>query len=144
MDHFAFKLHNQPVVIPASGLPAPIITYIEEENLWRLEEAYTYSHAGHQITVPAGYKFDLASVPRLFWFLIAPFELSIAAPLVHDFLYDHTGNPPEGSIIPPKVYSRRETDRIFREIMEKEEVAGWRRFCAYWAVRLFGWLAWIF
>ena len=103
MDRAAFKLQKQPVVITASGLPPPIISYIEEEKLWRLEEGYSYDHAGHQVTVPAGYKFDLASVPRLFWFLIAPFELSIAAPLIHDYLYDHRGDPPDGSIIPPKV-----------------------------------------
>jgi hypothetical protein len=144
MDHIAFKFRNQPVVIAASRLPAPIISYIEKEKLWRLEETYSYSHTGHQITVPAGYKFNLASVPRLFWFLIAPFELSIAAPLIHDFLYDYRGVPPDGSITPPKTYSRKEADGIFREIMEKENVVGWRRFFAYWAVRLFGWFAWIF
>ena len=124
MDPFTFKLRNQPVVTARSALPAPIISYVEEENLWRLEEAYGYSKAGHQITVPAGYKFDLASVPRIFWFSIAPFELSLAAPLIHDFLYDHIGDPPAGSITPPKIYSRKEADEIFREIMEKENVAG--------------------
>ena len=144
MDRTAFELRKQPVVITASGLPAPILSYIEKEKLWRLEETYSYNHAGHQISVPAGYKFNLASIPRLFWFLIAPFELSIAAPLVHDYLYDYRGAPPDGSITPPKVYSRKETDRIFREIMVKEDVAGWRRFFAYWAVRWFGWFAWIF
>ena len=144
MDHSALKFRNQPVVIAASGLPAPIISYIEAEGLWRLEEPYGYSQAGHRITVPAGYKFDLASVPRIFWFLIAPFELSIAAPLIHDFLYDSKGDPPAGSIRPPKIFSRKEADGIFREIMEKENVAGWRRFFAYWAVRWFGWFAWIF
>jgi hypothetical protein len=144
MDPSFYKLRNQPVVIHSSGLPAPIISYIEEERLWRLEESYSYRHAGHRITVPAEFKFDLASVPRLFWFLIAPFELSIAAPLIHDFLYEHKGDPPTGSIAPPKTFSRKEADRIFREIMEKEAVAGWRRFFAYWAVRCFGWLAWFF
>jgi hypothetical protein len=144
MNASAYKLRNQPVVIPSSGLPAPIISYIEVERLWQLEEAYSYNHAGHRITVPATFRFDLASVPRLFWFLIAPFELSIAAPLIHDFLYAYRGQPPNGSIIPPKTYTRKETDRIFREIMEKEDVAGWRRIAAYWAVRWFGWIPWFF
>jgi hypothetical protein len=144
MNASAYKLRNQPVVIPSSGLPAPIISYIEVERLWQLEEAYSYNHAGHRITVPATFRFDLASVPRLFWFLIAPFELSIAAPLIHDFLYEHKGDPPTGSMMPPKIYSRKEADRVFRDIMEKEAVAGWRRLPAYWAVRWFGWPAWIF
>ena len=41
---------------------------------------------------------DLSSVPRAFWGLIAPFEVSIEAPLEHDFLYQHRGDPPAGTI----------------------------------------------
>lgn len=144
MDRSVFKFRDQPVMIKRSKLPAPVISFIETEKKWRLEEPYGYAASEHLITVPAKFKFDLASVPRLFWCLIAPFELSIAAPLIHDFLYDYRGDPPAGSIAPPKVYCRREADRIFREIMQKEGVAGWRRFCAYWAVRMFGWIPWIF
>jgi len=144
MQRSVFKLRSQPVVITGSKLPAPILSYLQAEKLWHLEKAYVYAAGGHQITVPAGFKFDLASVPRPFWFLIAPFDLSIAAPLIHDFLYAYRGNPTAGSIVPPKVYCRRETDGIFREIMQKEGVAGWRRFFAYWAVRWFGWIPWIF
>ena len=86
--------------------------------------------------------FDLSSIPRLFWPVIAPFELSITAPLVHDFLYAHGGEPPPGSVSPPRTYTRRETDRIFRVIMRAEGVAAWRRILGYAAVRLFGRSAW--
>ena len=94
------------------------------------------------ITVPAGFRFDLSSVPRVFWSLIAPFELSIAAPLVHDFLYRHGGKPPEGSVAPPRAYTRAEADRTFRAMMEAEGVSAWRRTAAYLAVRAFGGRAW--
>ena len=144
MDRSVFKFRDQPVVIKRSKLPTPIISYIEAEKKWRLEEAYAYISGDHQISVPSKFKFDLASVPRIFWCLIAPFELSIAAPLIHDFLYDYRGDPPAGSIEPPTIFNRRDSDSIFREIMQKEGVAGWRRFCAYWAVRGFGWIPWIF
>ena len=144
MDRSVYRLHDHPVVIRRSKLPAPVISYIEAENMWRLEEAYVYITGDHQITVPSRFKFDLASVPRLFWCFIAPFELSIAAPLIHDFLYQYRGDPPAGSITPPTVFSRRKSDGIFRDIMQKESVAGWRQFCAYWAVRLFAWIPWIF
>ena len=94
------------------------------------------------ITVPAGFRFDLSSVPRVFWSLIAPFELSIAAPLAHDFLYRHGGQPPAGSIEPPRTYTRAEADRLFLTIMQAEGVAPWRRIPAYLAVRLFGRSSW--
>ena len=109
---------------------------------WRLEADYTYHDGPTAITVPAGFRFDLSSVPRLLWWLIAPFELSIVAPLLHDFLYESGGRPPDVSVDPPRTYTRAEVDRMFLEIMEAEDVAWWRRGLAYAAVRIFGRGAW--
>ena len=81
-------------------------------------------------------------MPRVFWGLIAPFALSVVAPLLHDFLYRAGGNPQSGSIEPPRDYSRADVDRIFREIMKAEGVSGWRAALAYAAVRTFGRSAW--
>ena len=128
--------------ISASRLPAPVVTYIGPGNRWRLEEAYPYQDGPNLITVPEGFEFDLASIPRLFWWLIAPFELSIAAPLLHDFLYHHEGDLPPGSIEPPRAYTRLQADRLFRDIMQTEGVPAWRRTLAFLAVRAFGWLGW--
>src|SRR5262245_36601581 len=77
----------------------------------RLEADYVYHDGPTAITVPAGFRFDLSTVPRAFWFLIAPFELSIVAPLLHDFLYESGGRPPDVSIHPPRSYTRAEVDR---------------------------------
>ncbi|MEN8234191.1 MAG: DUF1353 domain-containing protein [Actinomycetota bacterium] len=131
-----------PIEIVASRLSAPILTFVGPGNAWRLEEPYAYADGDHAITVPEGFLFDLASIPRAFWWLVSPFELSIAAPLLHDFLYQHAGVPPAGSIKPPRTYSRSEADRLFLHMMETEGVPGWRRGPAYAAVRAFGWLGW--
>jgi hypothetical protein len=128
--------------ITTSALPAPVVTHVGPGNVWRLEEEYSYQDGGSVITVPQGFRFDLASIPRAFWWLVSPFELSIAAPLLHDFLYHHKGEPPAGSVVPPRAYSRLEADRLFRRVMEVEGVARWRRAPAYAAVRAFGWLGW--
>ena len=136
------QYEQAPIAIVASELPAPILTYIGPGNVWRLEDDYSYRDSEFVITVPEGFRFDLASIPRAFWWLISPFELSIAAPLLHDFLYQHAGAPPAGSIDPLHVYSRADADRLFLEVMESEGVHGWRRGPAYAAVRAFGWLGW--
>lgn len=136
------QYEQAPIAITASELAAPVVTYVGPGNRWRLEEAYSYLDGDHEITVPEGFEFDLASIPRAFWWLIAPFELSIAAPLLHDFLYHHGGDPPAGSIEPVRTYSRAAADRLFRHVMEVEGVPGWRRTLAYAAVRAFGWLGW--
>ena len=141
MKEFAYRLDHDRVEIAGSRLPPPVITS-PTIGRWRLEGAYTYHDGLTAITVPAGFEFDLSSVPRPFWPLIAPFELSIVAPLVHDFLYRHGGRPPAGSLEPPRTYERAEADRMFRAIMEAENVPSWRRVLAYLAVRAFGRSAW--
>lgn len=141
MDDAARRLESEPVGIPGSRLPPPLLTYIGAGE-WRLEADYTYRDGGTAITVPAGFRFDLSSVPRPLWSVIAPFELSIVAPLLHDYLYEHGGRPPAGSVVPPRAYTRAEVDTMFREIMEAEDVSVWRRTLAYAAARVFGRGAW--
>ena len=141
MTEFARTLDHHVVEIAASRLRAPVVSYVGEGQ-WRLEADYTYRDGDTAITVPAGFRFDLSSVPRLFWPLIAPFELSVAGPLVHDFLYRHGGRAPEGAVEPPRTYTRREADGLFRTMIEAEGVPAWRRTIAYLAVRAFGGGAW--
>jgi len=141
MQDWVYRLDHDPVVVPESRLPAPLVTYLGDGR-WRLEQAYEHRHGDTTITVPAGFEFDLSSVPRVFWSLIAPFELSIAAPLLHDFLYRYGGNPPTGSVTPPRTYTRAEADRMFREIMKAEGVSAWRRTLGYAVTRIFGRSAW--
>ena len=142
MKSIAYELTSAPVRVEASSLEAPVVTYLVESKTWRLEEDYTHQDGLVQITVPDRFEFDLASVPRLLWWLISPFDLSVAAPLVHDFLYRHSGEPPNDAVVPPRVYERKEADLLFRRIMKQEGVWLWRRVAAYWAVRSFGVGAW--
>ena len=95
-----------------------------------------------QVTVPANYITDLASVPRLAWAVIAPFDVARAA-VVHDILYEKiNGAFKKGNI---KSKSEREeyraiADNIFRQGMEYAEpsVSKFKIVCAYYAVRMFG------
>ena len=82
------------------------------------------------IVVLAGFRFDLASVPRVFWPILAPFECGITAPLVHDHGYRHHWAP------------RSTVDRMFRDIQLLEGVGWVRRWVTWAAVRMFGWFAW--
>lgn len=129
-----------PVVVPGSVLPAPSVFYEPLKAWWRLLKPYTCAVwlQGEVIRfdVPEGFVFDLASVPRPLWLFVAPFELSITAPLIHDMAYRHRGQ------LPGAVLSRRDADLVFLEMMRLEQVAAWRRYPAYYAVRRFGQSAW--
>ena len=122
--------------------PSPELTY--EDGWWTLEEEYRCPVNGSLLKIPKGFRFDLASIPRLFWVVpgFAPFELSTAAPLVHDYLYRFEGHLPAGQVVPPRRFTRREADMYFRLIMKNEGVGVIRRTLAWWGVRLGGWIAW--
>ena len=134
MKDSAQQLSNDPVEVRSSHLAPPILSFVGGRQ-WRLEADFWFPDAGRVITVPKGFLFDLSSVPRALWWLIAPFDLSVVAPLIHDFLYRYGGKPPVGSIEPPHTYTRAEVDAVFRRVMEAENVAAWRRVLGYAAVR---------
>lgn len=128
-----------------NGLPVVVLTRSDAEKMWVLFRECSYKTGDHTLTAPAEYRTDLASIPRVFWSLLAPEELSLAAPLFHDLVYRSAGELPAGRIDPPdgRIFTRREADDLFLEIMKKAKIARWKRTAAYLAVRGFASFAWI-
>ncbi len=90
---------------------------------WEIRQPMTYRLVDRDdaefVTVPPRFKTDFASVPRPFWFWLAPWGRHGRAAIVHDFLYQLGAvTDPDAPVAtrlrrPPK----READRIFREAM---------------------------
>lgn len=108
----------------------PNVYYNSRRKRWELNEDYRDSIFPY--VIPKSFTCDLASIPRFLWSIIAPFELSEAAPLVHDFCYKH----------PNKYGNRKTADKYFRDIMRREGVPYWKRLVAYRAVRMFAGSVW--
>ena len=102
------------------------------------------------VTIPKGYVTDMASVPRACWAFIAPFDVARAA-VVHDILYEKINtqykavNESAAAEEGPATKKERETyreiaDHVFLEGMNASEppVSAWKKYAAYWAVRMFG------
>jgi hypothetical protein len=85
---------------------------------------------GRIITVPAGFKTDLASIPRVLWNVLPPVGSYDAAAVVHDYLYQHNG------------VTRRQADDILHEAMGVLGVSSAVREAIYLGVRLGGWVTW--
>ena len=117
----------------------PDVRYDARRKVHILKQDWSYTDAKHGVTIciEAGFPFDHASVPRIVWWLIAPFELSDAAPLLHDL-----GYRTRGEMCPERTYSRAEVDDLFRRVMAEAGVTRWRRVSAWAAVRAAGWRAW--
>lgn len=138
----ATELRNDYSGIPASPFPPVKVTYHTAAREWELVEPYRFRIEPYAFDLPQGFRFDLASIPRAVWPVVAPFELSLVAPLTHDFIYRYAGQVPQNSVTPYHIFSRKEADDLFSELMKMEGVWLWRRALAYASVQAFGGQAW--
>lgn len=150
------EIMERRVRILGTDLPNPLIKFNSIENMWELMEnitikkMYLDDNNEYELFIEKGFLFDLASVPRILWPLIAPFELSIIAPLVHDYLYILKGRLYlKGNILSNKsqdstIYkiTRDQADSIFLAHMRDEKIGKIKSKLAYWAVNFFGWKYW--
>ena len=101
----------------------------------------------HEIVVNEGFVTDLASVPRMCWAFIAPWDVARAA-IIHDLLYKRIRqyraecSKKLKNSEDPKVISeaKKASDDVFHMAMKDAEpsVAGWKIAAAYYSVRMFG------
>ena len=100
------------------------------DNLWVVLVPYHYlTGSGRWVVVPKGFQTDGASVPRALWSAIPPTGLHFNAAVIHDCLYRSTD---------PNKPAKAECDRIFLEVMERDQVPPERRLTMFEAVQLCG------
>ena len=81
------------------------------------------------VVVPRGTQSDLATTPRLFWWLFPPDGVYQEAVIFHDYLY---------FVSAPRWLA----DALFRYAMEETGVSLWKRWLLWAGVRLGGWIWW--
>jgi len=118
-------------------------------SLWGLQRPLTYrpgDDPGEEITVPAGFVTDLASIPRWAWVLLPPDGPWVKAAIIHDFLYatggDGVWKRHSPGITRAEPYTRAEADKILRQAMHNRGVDVVRRNIIWAAVRVGGWAGW--
>ncbi len=123
---------------------------------WVLERSLTYTNpdinedalervgvkvVGSKITVKKDFVTDLASVPRVCWAFIAPWDVARAA-IVHDLLYKRIRQYRGDGGNDKKVIkeAKKAADDVFHMAMKDADpsVAKWKIASAYYSVRLFG------
>lgn len=91
---------------------------------------------GYNVIIPAGFKWDLSSVPRFLWGIFPPDGDFEAAALIHDFLYVNN------------LFNRRFCDKemlIWSNYTNGTDTYNLKRldnYLRFYAVRLFGWIVW--
>ena len=125
--------------------PLSYITDLDETELRSLE-LVGVEIRGKKITVDKGFVTDLASVPRAAWAIIAPWDVARSA-IIHDLLYkkirqyrwmmkEHEKGEDKKLVKRAKVIA----DKVFHQGMKDADpkVPGWKIYCAWKAVDLFG------
>lgn len=112
----------------------PDIRPVSQGGMYDLHTDYSYDG----LTVPAGFEYDGASVPRVLWTLtgLLPDGIHRPAALIHDYLYRQGGHCTRYNL--PFRYSRRHADRMFRRMLIDLGVMKWRVVILYLGVRLYG------
>ena len=94
-----------------------------------------------EITCNTGMKTDLASVPRIAWAVIAPWDVARAA-VIHDHLYSTLRKYYHSKLMNKSKWrkARALSDKIFLLGMKSSDpkVSKFKMYSAYWAVRMFG------
>lgn len=119
--------------------PCPV-TFEPKTGQWYVHEDWSFPALGSVVTVKEGTETDLASIPRLFRWLISKANLGIEGAVAHDELYRAGGRPKHCE--PPRTYTRKEADDLFLWIMRQRGVNWFKAHAAHQAVRRFGAHAW--
>lgn len=121
----------------------PLVAQLPDRERWELGEDFRYTDDRPEgavvIAVPRGFPFDFASIPRVLWTAVGhPTSGGTCAPLLHDELYRHGGQPPGCA----RRYTRAEADALFRDVLRRHGVSRRRAFAWWLGVRLGGRGAW--
>lgn len=88
----------------------------------------------YQLTVPDGFKTDLASIPQVFRSLVPSVGEWNRPSVLHDYLY----------VKQPAGWTRKQADDLFLAGLRSEGVRPSRRLIMYSGVRVGGWYPWHF
>ena len=93
---------------------------------------------GHTIIIPKGYRFDGASVPRIFWWFIPRLDDRILAVLGHDWMYSEDYLIGSVSDKAAKEFIDNEF-LLWMDIQVDTFIGKMVNYIAYLAVKYFGW-----
>jgi hypothetical protein len=107
--------------------PATVVVRRLDDEFWAVEQPLVYRGRRDVFIVPAGFRTDFASVPRVAVWLIPRFGRYTPAAILHDWLC--TEGIATGQV------TSREADGLFRRIMRESGVPVLRRWLMWAGVR---------
>ncbi|MCI0401040.1 MAG: DUF1353 domain-containing protein [Gammaproteobacteria bacterium] len=113
---------------------ALVVSPLADGKTWVVLRPFGYDvgeeGSGDTVDVEIGFMTDFASIPRVFWWALPTWGKYGNAAVIHDWIYWRQDRP------------RQRADAVMFEAMGVLAVPAWQRYPIYWAVRMFGGIAW--
>ena len=135
------------------GAEKVAFSYAAINNVSLLKQVGANVTKAGKISAKKGFKTDLASVPRIGWAFIAPFDIARSA-VIHDALYSairdyrvkngyavgSNGSDETKESRDVSAQAKQVADKVFLEAMMESDpkVASWKAYASYYSVVLFG------
>ena len=143
-----FSYEKMPVMRPipirtkGKGFFKGILLWLLGVRHWEIAEDFNYEINDVKYVIPAGFKFDGASIPKFLHTFLSPVGVLLMGGLVHDYAYKYQTLLKSNKIDTIGDITQKRADEIFRDI--NIEINGFflMNYLAYWSLRLGGFVAW--
>jgi hypothetical protein len=136
--------HMKPIKIATKGKGffGAIIMWIFGVRHWEIAKDFHYSLNNKDFVIPAGFKFDGASVPKFLAQFLSPVGVLLIGGLVHDYAYKYETLLTKNKKDTMGVITQKKADEIFRDINIEVNGFFFLNYLAYYALRIGGFMAW--
>ena len=131
-----------PIKTKGKGFFTMIKMWLLGTRHWEIANDFEYEVNGEKFVIPAGFKFDGASIPKFLHPFLSPVGVLLIGGLVHDYAYKYETLLKKNRKDTMGVITQKKADEIFRDI--NIEINGFylMNYLAYWSLRLGGFMAW--
>ena len=135
-------MQPQKIATKGKGFFTMIKMWLLGVRHWEIKEDFEYVLNGNIYVIPAGFKFDGASIPKFLHPFLSPVGVLLIGGLVHDYAYKYATLLRQNKRDTLGVISQKRADEIFRDINIGVNGFYLMNYLAYWSLRLGGFLAW--
>jgi hypothetical protein len=147
-DIVGFRYIDMPQLKPLKidtarkGFWGAIWMWLTGTRHWMVAQDWAYEIDGEHFVIPAGFKFDGASIPKFLHTWLSPTGVLLMGGLVHDYAYKYETLLRAGKKETMGVIDQKKADEIFRDINIEQNGFHFLNNLAYWALRIGGFVAW--
>jgi|TARA_Y100000780_G_C13678459_1_gene415086 uncharacterized membrane protein len=145
-NNFSYKkmpvMRALPIRTKGKGFFKGILLWILTTRNWEIAEDFEYELNDIKYTIPAGFKFDGASIPKFLHTFLSPVGVLLMGGLIHDYAYKYQTLLEINKADTLGVISQKRADEIFRDINIGVNGFYLMNYLAYYSLRLGGFLAW--